>query len=315
MFSAKEYILEVYKTHNFSKAAQNLYISQPSLSATIKRLEEKIGEPIFDRSTYPIKLTECGLKYIEVAQSISSAESDFKAYLEDVHNCNTGNLSIGGSNFMISYVLPKEIRKFRSQYSNIKLNIVEGDISPMLEKLYCGEIDLLIDACEINSKKYVEFKYTPETLLLAIPESFSCNEQLKSYGLTKNDILKNIHLLEKTPILPLHLVKNEPFIFMKPDTDTYKKSVKLFENENIKPNIILSFSQQVTTFNMACNEVGLALISDTLIKNIAFYPSLVFYKIGDSDIRRDICFYKKRGKRLTCAMRAFLMSLQITFEE
>ena len=65
MFKGMEYVYEVYREHSFSKAAQNLYVSQPSLSATIKRIENRIGFPIFDRSTTPIRLTECGEEYIK----------------------------------------------------------------------------------------------------------------------------------------------------------------------------------------------------------------------------------------------------------
>ena len=60
MFTGKKYIYEVYKEKSFSKAAQNLYISQPSLSARIKKIEDQIGVPLFDRSTSPLKLTEIG---------------------------------------------------------------------------------------------------------------------------------------------------------------------------------------------------------------------------------------------------------------
>ena len=49
MFEGKKYVYEVYKTRSFSKAAANLYISQPSLSATIKKIETRLGTPIFDR--------------------------------------------------------------------------------------------------------------------------------------------------------------------------------------------------------------------------------------------------------------------------
>ena len=62
MFNHKEYVLAIYETGSFTKASERLFISQPSLSATIKRLEEKIGSPIFDRATSPIGLTEIILK-------------------------------------------------------------------------------------------------------------------------------------------------------------------------------------------------------------------------------------------------------------
>ena len=65
MFNSMNYVYEVYKERSFSKAAANLYISQPSLSATVKKVEERIGSPIFDRSVSPIQLTECGQHYIK----------------------------------------------------------------------------------------------------------------------------------------------------------------------------------------------------------------------------------------------------------
>lgn len=70
MFVWKKYVYEVYKERSFTKAAQNLYISQPSLSARIKKIEEIIGEPLFDRSTTPLQLTEVGKVYIEAAEEI-----------------------------------------------------------------------------------------------------------------------------------------------------------------------------------------------------------------------------------------------------
>ena len=62
MFQGMEYIYEVYKEKSFSKAAAALFISQPSLSANVKRVENRIGYPIFDRSTKPLQLTEVGKK-------------------------------------------------------------------------------------------------------------------------------------------------------------------------------------------------------------------------------------------------------------
>lgn len=65
MFNGMKYVYEVYKERSFSNAARNLYISQPALSGMIKKIEKNIGMPLFDRSTTPIQLTECGKKYIK----------------------------------------------------------------------------------------------------------------------------------------------------------------------------------------------------------------------------------------------------------
>ena len=67
MFQGMKYIYAVYQEKSVSKAAERLCISQPSLSASIRRTEEKVGYPLFDRSTKPLSLTECGEKYIHAS--------------------------------------------------------------------------------------------------------------------------------------------------------------------------------------------------------------------------------------------------------
>ena len=78
MFQGMQYVYEVYKERSFSKAAQNLYISQPSLSATVKKIETRIGAPIFDRSTSPVRLTECGQEYIKCIEKILDIQKQIR---------------------------------------------------------------------------------------------------------------------------------------------------------------------------------------------------------------------------------------------
>ena len=106
MFQGMEYVYEVYKERSFSKAAANLFISQPSLSANVKRIEKKIGYPIFDRSTKPLGLTECGRHYIDAVEHIMQVENGFHDFVNDWSNLKTGQLILGGSSFFSSWVLP-----------------------------------------------------------------------------------------------------------------------------------------------------------------------------------------------------------------
>ena len=76
MFDGKEYVYEVYEEKSFSKAAQKLYISQPALSTAIKKVEKKLGRPIFDRSTNPISLTPSGEIYIEAIEKLFALEQN-----------------------------------------------------------------------------------------------------------------------------------------------------------------------------------------------------------------------------------------------
>ena len=74
MFQGMRYVYEVYKEMSFSKAARNLFISQPSLSAAVKKEEAQIGFPIFDRSSNPIQLTDLGKEYIRSIEIIMDVE-------------------------------------------------------------------------------------------------------------------------------------------------------------------------------------------------------------------------------------------------
>lgn len=88
------YVYEVYKERSFSKAAANLYISQPSLSTAVKKVEEKIGAPIFDRSVSPIKLTDCGRHYIKAVEEIMDIQNQFETYMTDINELKTGQVAI-----------------------------------------------------------------------------------------------------------------------------------------------------------------------------------------------------------------------------
>ena len=111
MFRNKDYVLAVLKAGSFSKAAEDMYISQPSLSASIKRIEEKISSPIFNLTT-PVTLTQTGREYVRQALNIKEIENDFERYVTARTNLLTGTVKIGGSSLFASYILPKMISGF-----------------------------------------------------------------------------------------------------------------------------------------------------------------------------------------------------------
>lgn len=134
MFSGINYVYEVYRTQSFSKAAKNLYISQPSLSAMIKKIEAKVGAPLFDRSTNPIQLTEYGEQYIRIAEKIMDLEDEFAYYTDNLNELKTGHLSIGTTSFFASYILPKYISQFSAAYPHVKVNLYEADSQTPAQK-------------------------------------------------------------------------------------------------------------------------------------------------------------------------------------
>lgn len=310
MFTLKDYVLEVYKTGNFSRAAENLYISQPSLSASIRRLEKQIGEPLFDRSTHPVRLTPCGEAYIRTAQAIVAAEKNFDAFLEEYDTCQTGSLVLGGSNMNISFTLPGLIKRFHAQYPQIHVHVEEGNINELKKMLLEGRVDMLVDSGDVDKDLFAAYDYVPENLLLAIPRDFSCNEEIGEYAMTREDILSGRHLSTDQSVLPLKMVKDVPFVFPTEETDTYKRSMQLCKKAGFMPNIALSFHQQATVFHTNNAGMGAAFVSDMLIKNAFPRPDMCYYKVGGSESFRHIRFFTKKERRMTPAMKAFLQIME-----
>ena len=306
MFVLKNYVMEVYKTGSFSRAAENLYISQPSLSASIRRLEQRIGEPLFDRSTHPVQLTPCGEAYLQSAQTISSAEEEFAAFMEGYASCQTGSLTLGGSNMNVSFTLPKLLKRFRAEYLKISVHVEEGNINDLKKLLHEGKLDFVVDSGGEDAEYFSTYHYAPENLLLAIPPEFSCNEKLEKYAMNREDILEGRHLAQTQPVLPLEKVKEIPFVFPTPETDTYRRSMQLCKRAGFTPNIILSFHQQATVFHTNNAGMGAAFVSDVLIKNAFPRPDMRYYKIGGSESFRHVNFFWKTGKHMTPAMKVFL---------
>ena len=114
MFRNMEYVYAVYKEMSFSRAAEKLFISQPALSAMVKKVEKRIGSPIFDRSCSPIRLTNCGKEYISCIEQIMDVEYQFSQYLNQTEHLLIGSLSIGANSIFASFLLP-----FLSRHSRI----------------------------------------------------------------------------------------------------------------------------------------------------------------------------------------------------
>lgn len=306
MFTNKKYVYEVYKAKSFSKAAENLFISQPSLSLTIKKIENRIGTQLFDRTATPIKLTDCGEEYIRCIEKIKDIEDGFDMYLSDLNNLQTGSLSIGASNFFASYILPPLIAKFKGMYPRVEVNLVETNTAHLEKLLYSGELDLIIDNYNFNETLYKKQFFNREHMILVIPENFPCNALIKKYQLSVEDIIEHKHFNPKTPALPLKLVEDVPFILLRYGNDTRDRADKIFAESGVKPNIELELDQLATTFHVSCHGIGATMISDTLVREVAPDHRVFYYKIDSKHAIRENYFYFRISKYLTRPIQEFL---------
>jgi DNA-binding transcriptional LysR family regulator len=310
MFHEIRYVYEVYRERSFSKAAQKLYISQPSLSAMVKRAEQRIGSPIFDRSTSPIGLTQVGLEYIRAAEQMMEIEDGFKQYLSDAGQCLTGSLAIGGTTLFTSYILPPLISRFSLKYPAVEIRLHEAHTAFLEKELNDGTLDLIADNYTFDPGIYGREPFCSEQMLLTVPAGRAVNESAAEYRLSAEDVRHDRHLNDDVNTAPPELFCEEPFLLLKEGNDTRLRADRFFARAHIKPNTRLLLDQQITAYNLALNGMGSTFISDTLVKHVPPVKSVWFYKIDESISRREICFYYKRSRYLTNAVREFIKTVQ-----
>ena len=306
MFVWKKYVYEVYKERSFTKAAQNLYISQPSLSARIKKIEEIIGEPLFDRSTTPLQLTEVGKVYIEAAEEITQIEQRVENYINDLAGLKTGNLAVGASTLFAAYVVPSLITQFNQKFPDVHIQLIEGNTAELEEMLGSNALDFVIDNYHYDSILYNKELYCEENILLAVPKHFAVNEELGMYQLSYKNIKNNNYLNQKYPAVPLGRFADLPFIMLTQGNDTRTRGDRLCRNVGFKPNIVLEFNQQSTAYMASSTQLGATFISDILVSQLPTFENLVYYKLDGEEAKRKVFFYYKTHKYKTRVMEEFV---------
>ena len=306
MFTWKKYVYEVYKERSFTKAAQNLYISQPSLSARIKKIEEIIGEPLFDRSTTPLQLTEVGKVYIEAAEEITQIEQRVENYINDLAGLKTGNLAVGASTLFAAYVVPSLITQFNQKFPDVHIQLIEGNTAELEEMLGSNALDFVIDNYHYDSILYNKELYCEENILLAVPKHFAVNEELGMYQLSYKNIKNKNYLSRKYPAVPLGRFADLPFIMLTQGNDTRTRGDRLCRNVGFKPNIVLEFNQQSTAYMASSTQLGATFISDILVSQLPAFENLVYYKLDGEEAKRKVFFYYKTHKYKTRVMEEFI---------
>ena len=272
----------------------------------MKREEKTIGYPIFDRSTKPLGLTEPGKKYIETVEKILAMQEDFSEYIDDLGELKTGKLVLGGSSLYSSWVLPPIMGEFSKKYPQVQLELLEENTANLQKMLQNGEVDFLLDNCELEEEMFERQLYQKEYLILAVPKHFTINDGLEEFQISVESIRELSFLNELVPSVELSLFAKEPFILLKPENDTRIRAMELFKQCEFTPNVVFELDQQMTSYNITCSGMGISFISNTLISKVPESSDVLYYKLGDKLSCRNLYFYWKRNSYFSRVMQEFL---------
>ncbi len=165
-----EYILAVERTKNFAQAADQCFVTQPTLSAMIKKLEEEFGVIIFDRSTHPSTITDIGQVILDRSQEIIFQVQQLQQLVKDYKMGVSGNISIAIIPTVAAYLLPLFMEQLSEEYPNLILTIEEKTTQECLEALDRGTLDIAILATPIEGMKMTSHELYNEQFYLYAPK-------------------------------------------------------------------------------------------------------------------------------------------------
>ena len=161
------YFLRVAERGNFTRAAEDLMISQPALSRSIQKLEEELGQPVFERKARSVSLTDAGTRLQARAQQVLSIIADTKAEITD--DGESGRVRVGAIPTIAPYFLPEILQKFSAAFPRATLIVQENTTDHLLKNCTQGEIDLAIVALPVPVKYLEVEELLSEELLLVLP--------------------------------------------------------------------------------------------------------------------------------------------------
>lgn len=165
------YFCAVAKTANFTRAAEQMGISQPSLSQQIARLEKKIGAPLFVRLGRTVRLTPYGEALLPRAQAILQEISETESSLLGLHDGMRGVLRIGAIPTIMPYLIAPHIHEFCDRFPELDMQLSERVTARLLEDLQAGLLDLAVLSLPISNPDLVCSELFREPLYVAVAKS------------------------------------------------------------------------------------------------------------------------------------------------
>lgn len=190
-----EYIIALDTYRHFATAADKSFVTQPTLSMQIQKLEDEMGSKLFDRSKQPVIPTEIGEEVIHQARMIVHEVKMMYQLIQDKQGVFRGELRIGIIPTLAPYLLPLFLQPFLLKYPDIKIRVKEMTTDIIVEKLKAGKIDagLLVTPLQDNSIK--EYPLFYEELIAYVSKNNAAYK--KTYVLANDIDLKELWLLEE----------------------------------------------------------------------------------------------------------------------
>lgn len=236
-----KYFVSVVEVGSFTRAAKNCYVAQPSLSQQIHKLEEELGQKLFERLGRGVRLTNAGRSFYERAVSILSAVAAARDSVLDPRSLEQGPIRIGAIPTIAPYLLPRLVRQFTRRYGRAEVTVHEDFTENLIDACVEGDVDMGLVALPINDERVAVEQFFSEELLIAIAPG---------------------HPLAKKRQITLEEMTRERFVLLSDIHCLGAQIVKFCERQGCVPALTCRSAQLMTVQELVAMGQGISLVPE-----------------------------------------------------
>ncbi|MEA4847593.1 MAG: selenium metabolism-associated LysR family transcriptional regulator [Clostridiaceae bacterium] len=279
-FRQIEAFVYVVRFKSFSKAADAIYLTQPTISSHISTLEKELGIKLIDRSGKGVEPTNAGKIFFDFANNLINIRDNALFTLNEFSRKVEGKVEIAASTVPAEYLLPKLMIGFREIYGDISFSVDQFDSKQVIDELLDKKYELGMVGTVIEDNKLEYQKLMDDKLVLAAP----CSE--KFCAIASN-------------ILPFEAIKNESFIYRESGSGTRQEFEKIFMKHGIDPSSIRIAARfnSIDAIKQAVSQgLGVSIMSYVSIEDYIKFGRIKAFDIEGIDLTRAfyIVTHKKR---------------------
>jgi DNA-binding transcriptional LysR family regulator len=275
--------LEVSRQKSFSRAAEKIHVTQPSISAQIRSLENYLGHRLLERGGGKVTLTAAGRVFEPFAENCLSRLNHMVMTLADLERLPRGALTVSANDSTALYVLPVFFSKFRRQYPRVALNIVRAERAKSLELVLDREVEFGVVSLPLKDKRlHVEVIHTDE-FVLVVP----ANHPLAGFeSVSLKQVAQHRLLLLKQGRRREHLDE-------------------LFAQEKLCPRIAMELDSNELLKRLILKEMGIGFLPKINVLDEERNGTLKIVPIENVNISRELALISRKDQVLTRAGNAF----------
>lgn len=293
-FREFRYMIAVADCQSITKAAAKLYVSQPSLSHLIARVEQELGLKLFDRTAYPIRLTYAGERYVDTARKILMLDDDMRREFMDISEGRKGRITVGIPTERGGYMLPGILTRFKKEFPGIEVSVLEGSSELLIDSVLKGQTNFII---------IPETQKVPE-----LEQELIYREEL--FFIAGHEMVKELNCCLDSHTVNPEKLSGMPFVLQNRGHSIRKIADSIFKKYQIIPQVVMETHSSLTAATMAAAGSAVTIVPARTVEMVNQTDGYGIYSIGEPPVTWDVVACYRKDAYLDKTQRRFITIAQ-----